>query len=129
LPGHNVGSISHEKAMTESATPSRHGNPQNRIWDLPTRLFHWLLAICIVALVVTAKMGQCHELASDAGTGGAGLAGLSHSLGLGRRVLVALWQLHPFRAAMSDMRGKSTTQDRAGHNPLGSLSVIAMLPC
>ena len=28
-----------------------------RIWDLPTRLFHWALAACIVGLVVTAKVG------------------------------------------------------------------------
>ncbi len=27
-----------------------------RIWDLPTRLFHWALTICVVALVVSAKM-------------------------------------------------------------------------
>ena len=51
------GSISHEKAMTESATQAATEIHRIRIWDLPTRLFHWLLAICIVALVVTAKMG------------------------------------------------------------------------
>ena len=28
-----------------------------RIWDLPTRLFHCLLAASVVALVVTAKVG------------------------------------------------------------------------
>lgn len=28
-----------------------------RIWDLPTRIFHWALAACIVALVITAKVG------------------------------------------------------------------------
>lgn len=28
-----------------------------RIWDLPTRLFHWVLFVCVVALVVTAKVG------------------------------------------------------------------------
>ena len=28
-----------------------------RIWDLPTRLFHWSLAVTTVALVVTAKLG------------------------------------------------------------------------
>ena len=27
------------------------------IWDLPTRLFHWLLVLAIVALVVTGKAG------------------------------------------------------------------------
>src|SRR5688500_13246239 len=27
------------------------------VWDFPTRLFHWLLALMIVLLVVTGKMG------------------------------------------------------------------------
>ena len=27
------------------------------IWDLPTRLLHWLLVLAIVALVVTGKAG------------------------------------------------------------------------
>ena len=28
-----------------------------RIWDLPTRLFHWLLAGCVLGLVVTGNVG------------------------------------------------------------------------
>ena len=28
-----------------------------RIWDLPTRLFHWLLAACVIALVITGQIG------------------------------------------------------------------------
>ena len=32
-------------------------NP-TRIWDLPTRLFHWALAACVIALVITAKVGS-----------------------------------------------------------------------
>ena len=28
-----------------------------RVWDLPTRLFHWLLAILVVAAYVTAEIG------------------------------------------------------------------------
>ena len=28
-----------------------------RIWDLPTRIFHWLLALCVIGLVVSAKLG------------------------------------------------------------------------
>ena len=28
-----------------------------RIWDLPTRIFHWLLAACIVALLISGKIG------------------------------------------------------------------------
>ena len=28
-----------------------------RVWDLPTRLFHWLLAGCVIGLVVTGSIG------------------------------------------------------------------------
>jgi cytochrome b len=28
-----------------------------RVWDLPTRLFHWLLALCVTGLVITGKVG------------------------------------------------------------------------
>ena len=28
-----------------------------RIWGLPTRLFHWLLALCVIGLVASAKLG------------------------------------------------------------------------
>ena len=28
-----------------------------RVWDLPTRIFHWVLASCIVCSVVSAKIG------------------------------------------------------------------------
>ena len=27
------------------------------IWDLPTRLFHWALVVCIVGAFVTVKLG------------------------------------------------------------------------
>ena len=28
-----------------------------RIWDLPTRLFHWLLVLAMVAAVITGELG------------------------------------------------------------------------
>ena len=28
-----------------------------RIWDLPTRLFHWLLALCVIGLITTGTLG------------------------------------------------------------------------
>ena len=36
-----------------------------RVWDLPTRLFHWLLAAAVVGLVITANVGGNADL--DAG--------------------------------------------------------------
>ncbi|MFM2029186.1 MAG: hypothetical protein RL517_377, partial [Pseudomonadota bacterium] len=28
-----------------------------RVWDLPIRLFHWLLVACIIASFITVKLG------------------------------------------------------------------------
>ena len=28
-----------------------------RIWDLPTRVFHWLLAAAVIGLLITGKLG------------------------------------------------------------------------
>ena len=28
-----------------------------RVWDLPTRLFHWALVLCVLGLVVTGNVG------------------------------------------------------------------------
>ncbi|MFM1949567.1 MAG: putative Ni/Fe-hydrogenase B-type cytochrome subunit, partial [Pseudomonadota bacterium] len=30
---------------------------QVRIWDLPTRVFHWSLAILVIALIMTGNVG------------------------------------------------------------------------
>ena len=38
-----------------SHTPSRLTTV--RVWDLPTRAFHWLLALAVVGSVVSAKLG------------------------------------------------------------------------
>lgn len=45
-----------------------------RVWDLPTRLFHWLLVLAVLALVVTGKVGG--NLIDWHGRIGVGLAGL-----------------------------------------------------
>ena len=100
-----------------------------RIWDLPTRLFHWSLAICVIALVVTAKVG------GDA---------MNWHFRLGYAVFTLLlfrllWGLvgghwsrfasffpTPGRLARY-LGGRATAHDTAGHNPLGALSVLAML--
>lgn len=116
--------------MHEPASHSlRHNSHTVRIWDLPTRLFHWLLAFGIVALVVTAKLG-----------GNA----MNWHLNLGHMVLALLifrvlwglvggyWSrfgnfLHTPPALLRHLRGKDSVQDSAGHSPLGALSVFAML--
>ena len=100
-----------------------------RVWDLPTRLFHWLLACAVLGLIVTGKVG--------------GPAMVWH-LRLGLLVLALLifrlvWGFvggHWSRFA-SFLCGPGTVwrylRDRPehlgtpGHNPLGGWSVLAML--
>ena len=114
----------HSPLMSLSTTTSR-----LRVWDLPTRLFHWLLAACTVALVITAKVG-----------GNA----MEWHLRLGHVMLAlllfrVLWGLQggywsrfstfipsPARL-LRYLKGKGTPADHVGHNPLGALSVLAML--
>lgn len=100
-----------------------------RVWDLPTRLFHWMLAVAVVALVATAQVG--------------GEAMVWH-FRLGYLVLALLlfrgaWGLvggHWSRfasfvrgpaAVWRYLRGRGEPLQAVGHTPLGSLSVLAML--
>lgn len=99
-----------------------------RVWDLPTRLFHWLLATGVLGLVISGNVG--------------GNAMVWH-FRLGYAVLTLLlfrlcwgfvgghwsrWRqlsLSP-RQVVAYLRG-STSSRWVGHNPLGSWSVVVML--
>jgi cytochrome b len=98
-----------------------------RIWDLPTRLFHWLLVVCIVGAVTCVNIGgnlmQWHAYF--------GYAALS--LVLFRVLWGFIGAVHSRftsfvpspRRLIAFLRGKEG--GGLGHNPLGSLSVIALL--
>lgn len=98
-----------------------------RVWDLPTRLFHWALAACIVASVVSAKIGG-NAFAWHFRFGYAILALLLFRLAWGfvgpRYARFASFPPNP-AAALRHLRGPDATA--AGHSPLGALSVYAML--
>jgi cytochrome b len=102
-----------------------------RVWDLPTRTFHWILAICVACSIVTANVG-----------GGA----MVWHFRLGYVVLTLLafrllWgflggRWSRFRAfvyapatSLRYLRGGSLPHEHhhVGHNPLGAWSVIALL--
>jgi cytochrome b len=98
-----------------------------RIWDLPTRCFHWGLAIAAVGLLVTGKMG------GDVMVWHARLGYCVGTLIMFRLLwgwLGGYWSrfaafaIAP-RAAWRYLRGSAHAG--AGHNPLGALSVYAML--
>ena len=100
-----------------------------RIWDLPTRLFHWSLAVTTVALVVTAKLGG-NAMQWHLRLGYVMLALLAFRLawGLvgGRWSRFASFLPTParLRSHFAHQEGKVTSP---GHSPLGALSVFALL--
>ncbi|GAP34561.1 cytochrome b/b6 domain-containing protein [Piscinibacter sakaiensis] len=102
-----------------------------RVWDLPTRVFHWLLAAAIVGCVITGQVG-----------GGA----MVWHFRLGETVLALLvfrllwgflggrWSrfasfLYAPATVWRYLRGGSRPDEHheVGHNPLGAFSVWAML--
>jgi cytochrome b len=100
-----------------------------RVWDLPTRLFHWSLTLCVIGLVVSANVGGNW---------------MNWHLRLGYAVLTLLlfrlvWGMvggHWSRFAsfiyapgtvLAYLRGQGRPEHNVGHNPLGAFSVFALL--
>ena len=98
-----------------------------RVWDLPTRIFHWLLAACIVALLVSGKIGG-EAMVWHARFGLLALALIVFRLAWGvlgpHYARFAEFVKGPV-AILDEIRGAARL--RPGHNPLGALSVLAML--
>ncbi|MDL1861964.1 cytochrome B [Betaproteobacteria bacterium PRO7] len=101
-----------------------------RIWDLPTRLFHWTLALLVVFSVTTAKIGG-NWMGWHMRSGYAVLALLVFRLLWGfagaRYALFAQFVRGP-RVVLDYLRAPRGAGERhAGHNPLGAWSVLALL--
>lgn len=100
-----------------------------RVWDLPTRVFHWALAACVIALVVTGQIGG---------------SAMDWHFRLGYAVLTLLlfrlawglvgghWSrfssfLYAPSTVLRYLRGQGGPELSTGHNPLGAGSVFALL--
>ena len=99
-----------------------------RVWDLPTRLFHWFLAATVVALVVTAKVGG-NAMQWHLQLGHVMLALLVFRLAWG--LVGGHWSrfasfVHSPGQLWRHLRSPSG-DEMAGHSPLGALSVFALL--
>ena len=110
--------------MNDESTPVR-------VWDLPTRLFHWLLAVCVVASIVSARVG------GNAMVWHFRLGYVVFTL-LAFRILWGLVGGHWSRfvnfiyapgTVLRYLRGESHAHEHheVGHNPLGAFSVFALL--
>ncbi len=102
-----------------------------RIWDLPTRVFHWMLALTMVASVVSAKIGG-NAMVWHFRFGYLMAALLIFRLVWG--LIGGRWSrfssfLYTPRAVLAYLRGQRDPQDlwEVGHSPAGALSVFALL--
>lgn len=97
-----------------------------RLWDLPTRVFHWSLVAAVTTAIVTAKVGgSWMSLHGQAGLAIVGLVSF-------RVVWGFIGPAHARFASFFPTPGKikSYLQGRwqgLGHNPLGAFSVFALL--
>lgn len=102
-----------------------------RVWDLPLRLFHWALAVLVVVAVVTQNIGgNAMEWHFRAGYAVLALIAFRILWGLfGTRYARFSSFLYGPSAVVNYVRSGTGKQGRpvAGHNPLGALSVFALL--
>lgn len=102
-----------------------------RVWDLPTRTFHWLLAILVVASIASAKIGG-GAMVWHFRSGYAILTLLAFRLlwGLvgGRWSRFANFLYGP-TTVLRYLKGGSRDDEHheVGHTPLGALSVFGLL--
>jgi cytochrome b len=106
-------------------------HPLVRVWDLPTRAFHWLLAACVIGLVITAKVGG-NAMVWHMRLGLAVLALLVFRIiwGLvgGRWSRFASFLYAP-GTVLRYLRGEHRPADHfeVGHSPIGAFSVFALI--
>ncbi|MDQ5907009.1 MAG: hypothetical protein QG619_2682 [Pseudomonadota bacterium] len=102
------------------------GTQRIRVWDLPTRLFHWGLAILVAASIISGKIGG--NLIDWHGKFGLAILGL-----LTFRIIWGLvGSTYARFASFFPTPGRIRAYLRGewkepGHNPLGALSVFALL--
>jgi cytochrome b len=100
-----------------------------RVWDLPTRAFHWLLAASVIGMVVTAKVGG-NWMEWHLRLGHVVLALLLFRLAWG--LVGGHWSrfssfLYGPLSVMRYLKGQAPAHHQVGHSPLGALSVFALM--
>ncbi len=98
-----------------------------RVWDLPTRFFHWALLVCIIGSLVSVKLGG-DAIAWHFRFGFAILTLISFRVIWGfigsRYARFASFPPNPV-SALKYLGGRA--ESTPGHNPLGAFSVYALL--
>lgn len=124
-----------EAAAGERTNRPSSGKPENepagrRIWDLPTRLFHWLLVACVAGAWITAEQEMARQIHLTLGYSVLLLIGFRLIWGfLGtRHARFSDFVVGPRRiAAHVKALFKRKPDHVVGHNPLGAVAILLML--
>ena len=97
-----------------------------RVWDAPLRAFHWLLLAAVAAAIATGLLGgEWMVWPGRAGLAIVGLIAFRLAWGLLGSETARFAQFLPGPGALlAHLRGR---WQGIGHNPLGALSVVALL--
>lgn len=102
---------------------------RTRVWDLPTRLFHWALVLCFLGSFVSGKLGG-NAMVWHFRCGYAIAALLLFRLAWG--LVGGYWSrfgqfaLAPAQV-LAYLRGRGAPRHEVGHSPTGAWAVLAML--
>jgi len=100
-----------------------------RVWDLPTRIFHWALALGVVGLWISGTVGGA-AMAWHFRLGYAVMALLLFRLVWG--LVGGRWSrfgafIYAPQSVIDYLKGQSRPEHGIGHSPVGAVSVFAML--
>lgn len=113
-----------------SARQSTHRTHWIKVWDAPTRLFHWLLVVLVAAAYFTAKSGRI-DWHFYAGYGILALVGFRIIWGfVGSETSRFSAFVRSPRAAirhLAHLIRRDGVAEAPGHNPAGAFMVIALL--
>ena len=100
-----------------------------RVWDLPTRVFHWALALCVICLAVSGLIGG-NAMVWHFRFGYAVLSLLLFRVVWG--LVGGRWSrfdafIYAPQSVINYLRGRGKPEHSVGHSPIGAGSVFAML--
>lgn len=100
-----------------------------RVWDLPTRIFHWALVVFIICLAISGLVGGA-AMVWHFRFGYAVLSLLLFRIVWG--LVGGRWSrfgafIYAPQSVISYLKGQGKPEHSVGHNPLGAGSVFAML--
>lgn len=116
-------------AAATAAAPTAGGTVTVRVWDLPLRLFHWLLALCLIGSFVTVKLGgSWMDWHFRFGYTALTLILFRLMWGLvGPRYARFSSFLFSPAGVIAYLRNAANAPRTLGHSPVGALSVFALL--